>query len=254
MQKIKFRYLQHLFRNKTSLIILLLLFCTAGKGQLRDSWNLENHDEKPYYFGIVLGYNTSHYNLTHAPYFLANDTIIGVESQNSGRIHLGILVNWQISNRWDLRFYPLDLIFSEKKLLYTQKYPNQGDNSLDQFRKVESIVMSFPLQARLKSDRINNFRVYALAGVKFDYDLASNSGATNSEDFIKVKKTDYGVEMGVGFQFFFKYFIFSPELKVSQGLTNVHIPDQANKYSDVIDQMKSRMIMFSLQFEGGGSN
>jgi Outer membrane protein beta-barrel domain len=119
---------------------------------------------------------------------------------------------------------------------------------------VESIVMSFPLQARLKSDRINNFRVYALAGVKFDYDLASNSGATNSEDFIKVKKTDYGVEMGVGFQFFFKYFIFSPELKVSQGLTNVHIPDQANKYSDVIDQMKSRMIMFSLQFEGGGSN
>ncbi len=64
-------------------------------------------------------------------------------------------------------------------------------------QKVESIVMSFPLQVRLKSDRIKNFKVYTLAGVKFDYDLASNKGTTNSENLLKVNKTDWGVEAGL---------------------------------------------------------
>ena len=254
MQKIKFRYMQHLLRHKTGLIVVFLILGTAVNAQLRDSWNLENHDEKRYYFGIVLGYNSSHYNITHHPYFLANDTIMTVNSENSGRVHLGILVNWQASRRFDVRFYPLNLIFTEKKLVYTQKYPNQGDNELTQLRKVEGITLSFPLQVRLKSDRINNFRVYSLAGVKFDYDLASNAGARNSDDFVKVKKGDFGVEAGVGFQFFFKYFIFSPEIKVSQGLSDVHVRDESLKYSAAIDQMKSRMFMFSLQFEGGGGN
>jgi Outer membrane protein beta-barrel domain len=254
MQKIKFRHLQHLYRKKISVFILLLLLSVAGKAQLRDSRNLENHDDKPYYFGIVLGFNTSHYNIVHHPDFLVSDSILSIESPNNGRIHLGILVNWQINNRFDLRFYPLNLIFSEKKLIYTLKYPDPGDNSFQQTRKVESIVMSFPLQVRLKSDRINNFRVYSLVGMNFTYDLASNAGARNGEDFVKVKKTDYAAELGVGFQFFFKYFILSPEIKVSQGLTNVLFRDPSLKYSNVIDQMHSRMILFSLQFEGGGSN
>jgi len=277
MQKIKFRYLQHLLRTKISLVYLLkpyfrpafltrskisaskitvlLIFVLLGmtsKAQLRDSYNLENHDDKPYYFGIVLGFNSSHYNITQAPYFLANDTIMSVNSQNASRIHLGILVNYQLSRRFDIRFYPLNLIFSEKKLIYTQKFPNLGSDALTETRAIESIVLSFPLQVRLKSDRIDNFRVYSLLGVKYDYDLASNAGARTGDDFVKVKKGDFGVEAGVGFQFFFKYFIFSPELKVSQGLSNVLIRDESIKYSAVMNSMRSRMVMFSLQFEGGG--
>jgi hypothetical protein len=94
--------------------------------------------------------------------------------------------------------------------------------------------------------------VYSLAGFKYDFDLASNAGARNAEEIVKVKKGDFGIEAGVGFQFFFKYFILSPEIKISQGLSNVHVRDQSLKYSNVIDQMKSRMILFSLHFEGGG--
>ncbi len=253
MQKTQFRRLQHLRRYRIGLGIVLCVFLSQGlRAQLRDGLNLSNHDEKPYYFGIVLGYNTSYYNITHHPYFLQRDTIQVVESQNSGRVHLGILVNWQASPRWDVRFYPLNLIFSEKKFYYTQSIPNPGESSTEQLQKVESVTLSFPLQVRLKSDRINNFRVYSLAGVKYDFDLASNSGARNSENIVKVKKSDFGVEAGIGFQFFFKYFILSPEIKLSYGLTNMHDRDESLKYSNVIDQMRSRMILFSLHFEGGG--
>ena len=109
MQKIKFRDLQYLYRHKIVVVLTASLFLFhASKAQLRESLNLSNHDEKPYYFGIVLGYNTSHYNITHHPYFLQRDTIMSVESQNSGRVTPGILVNWQASPRWDVRFYPLE--------------------------------------------------------------------------------------------------------------------------------------------------
>ena len=133
-----------------------------------------------------------------------------------------------------------------------QKYPNLGENNLEQLQSVESITMSFPLQVRLKSDRINNFRVYTLAGMKYDYDLASKAGTKNSENIVKVKKSDFGVEAGIGFQFFFRYFILSPEIKFSYGLSNMHVRDETLKYSNVIDKMNSRMILFSLHFEGGG--
>jgi hypothetical protein len=214
--------------------------------------NLPDHDEKQYYFGIILGYNTSHYSITHHPYFLSRDTVSVVNSQNSGRIHLGIMANWQLSKHLDLRFYPLNLIFSEKKFGYTQKYTGDPSTAYET-QNVESIVMSFPLQVRLKSDRINNFRVYTLAGVKYDFDLASNSGARNSDNIVKVNKSDYGLEGGIGFQFFFPYFILSPEIKFSYGLTNVHSRDESLRYSNVIDKMNSRMILFSLHFEGGGN-
>jgi hypothetical protein len=214
---------------------------------------LENHDDKPYYFGIVLGYNSSHYNITHHPEFIPRDTIQSIESLNAGRVHLGIMVNWQMSRRFDVRFYPLNLIFSEKQFQYQLKIPSTIDNQTMQIKRVESIVMSFPLQVRLKSDRIGNFRVYSLAGIKYDYDLASNAGALNAEDMVKVKQSDFGIEGGIGFQFFFKYFILSPEIKFSRGVTNMHVRDESFKYSNVIDQMKSRMVLFSIHFEGGGN-
>ncbi|MFN5642226.1 MAG: hypothetical protein ACK45S_07460 [Sphingobacteriales bacterium] len=163
-------------------------------------------------------------------------------------MHLGILANCQVTERIDIRGYPLHLIFSEKKFDYTEK----GLTGTTE-QRVESIVMSFPLQVRLKSDRIHNFRVYTLAGAKYDFDLASNAGARNADELMKVKKGDWGLEAGIGFQFFFKYFILSPEIKISQGMSNVHVRDEALKYSNVVDQLKSRMILFSLHFEGGGN-
>ena len=252
MQKIKPGYLQYLLRCKIIVAVIIASgFVTPSFAQLRGNINLPNHDEKPYYFGIVLGYNTSHYHISHASSFLNQDSIQGVNGLNSGRIHLGIMANWQLSKRWDIRFYPLNLIFSEKKFRYDLKYPDLGESVLEKTQKIESIVMSWPLQVRLKSDRIGNFRVYTLAGIKFDYDLASNSGTSNSENLLKVKKTDFGVEAGIGFQFFNKYVIVSPEIKISSGLSNVHAKDPSLKYSNVIDKLNSRMILFSLHFEGG---
>jgi hypothetical protein len=67
---------------------------------------------------------------------------------------------------------------------------------------------------------------------------------------VKLAPSDMSIEAGVGFQLYFPVFILSPELKISEGIKNVHSRDPNLQYSNVIDKIKSRMIVFSLIFEG----
>jgi len=207
--------------------------------------NQDGHDDKPYHFGINIGYNQSHFNFTHHPQFLQYDSILDVESINNPGINLAWLVNVRMSNHFDVRLHPLDLTFSEKAFVYSQKY--EDDSSVT--KKVQSITLSFPINIAFSSDRIGNFKVYTMAGAKFDYDLASNAGASEAEDLIKLNRSDLSAEIGLGFHIYFPYFVLSPEIKYSAGITNLHARDPNLKYSNVIDKINSRMLTFSLTVE-----
>ena len=238
--------MHYLLRRKIILLVLSLVFCsTASMAQLDNVINQEEHDDKPYHFGINLGYNKSHFSFTHHPEFLQRDTIMDVESINSTGINLAWLVNVRMSEHFDLRLHPLDLTFSEKAFLYTENYT--PDTMVT--KKVQSITLSFPVHIKFSSDRIRNFKVYTIAGGKFDYDLASNAGARKAEDLIKLKRSDLSVEVGMGFHIYFPYFVLSPEVKLSSGLANLHARDPDLRYSNVIDKINSKMITFSLTVE-----
>lgn len=247
MQNIELRNMQYLLRRKIILLIIGINFCLSPVlGQLRDNINLEDHDNKPYHFGINLGLNKSHFLFSHHPQFLERDTIMSVESINSAGINLAWLVNLRMGEHFDLRLHPLDLTFSEKAFLYDENFT--GENNVVE-KKVQSITMSFPVHIKFSSDRINNFKVYTIAGGKFDYDLASNAGARKAEDLIKLNRTDVSVELGLGFHFYFPVFVLTPEIKLSNGLFNLHSRDPYLRYSNVIDKINSKMITFSLTVE-----
>ena len=149
------------------------------------------------------------------------------------------------SHHFDLRLHPLDLTFSEEDFLYAQKY--LPDLTVE--KKVQSITLSFPFQIAFSSDRIKNFKVYTLAGGKFDYDLASKAKARKAEDLIKPKPYNLSAEVGMGFHIYFPYFVLSPEIKLHSGLLNLHSRDPNLLYSNVIDKINSKMITFSLTVE-----
>lgn len=237
----------NLLRRKIALTGLgIFLFSLFSKAQIGRQENLPEHDDKPFHFGINMGYNKSHFSFTHHPVFLQRDTIQSVESINSSGINLAFLINKRISNHFDLRLRPLDLTFSEKAFLYNEKY--KSDTNLTE-KKVQSITLSFPVHIKFSSDRINNFKVYTIAGGKFDYDLSSNAGARQAEDLIKLNKSDFSVELGLGFHFYFPVFVLTPEVKLSSGLMNLHARDTDLRYSNVIDKINSKMITFSLTVE-----
>ncbi|MGB4843892.1 MAG: outer membrane beta-barrel protein [Ferruginibacter sp.] len=246
--------MQHLLRRKIIYTGIVFLICPLiGLSQLRELVNLPDHDEKPIRFGINLGVNRSHFSFTHHPVFLQNaplDSITVVESLNSTGLNLAWMVNFRLSEHFDLRTYPVNLTFTEKAFEYNLTYPDGpgGETPVTQ-KKVQSISLTLPVQIKFTSDRINNFKVYMMGGVKGEYDLASNAGAKKAENLIKLKRFDYGVEAGLGFHFYFPMFVLTPEVKMGWGIGNLHSRDTNLKFSNVIDKINSRIISFSLTVE-----
>lgn len=240
MQNANIRHMFHLLRYALIFIVVGILPARA-----QTQMNMLEHDAKPYYFGITLAANQSYFKLEHSPAFLADDSIMVAEPLKTMGFNLGLLANARLSEHFDLRFNP-QLIFASKNLYYRDTYPKPQDTE----KKIESILLSFPLQIKFKSDRIGNMRVYTIAGLKYDYDLASNARLRRAEDLVKIKKSDYGYEAGAGFEFYFESFIFAPEFKISNGFGNVHVKDPNLRYSNVVEKLQSRMIVFSIHLEG----
>ena len=247
--------MQYLLCRKITLIVLFISLAFTSKAQLVEL-NLEEHDDKPFHFGINVGVNRAHYNFSRHPRFLylpgggINDSVLVVESINSTGINLAWLVNMRLGQHFDLRTYPLNLVFTEKAFEYRLKYPNKpfGEDSI-MLKKVQGITLSLPLQIKFSSDRINNLKVYMFGGGKIDYDFAANAGNRNAEDLIKLNKLDYGVEAGIGFHIYFPVFVLSPELKAGWGFSNVHARDADLKFSNVIEKINARSITLSLTVE-----
>jgi hypothetical protein len=231
-------------RRGSPLIAILCLFASAAFAQ-RPLLNMAEHDNKPYYFGITFGVNFSVYQINYTESFVKTDTFKRIQPHWQPGFNLGLVGNLKLSNFIDLRFTP-SLAFAEKNIIYEYGFPH--DSTLN--KNIEAIYMHLPLGLKFKSDRIKNFRFYGLLGGKFDYDLAANARSKRSDEFLKVSPTDLGYEIGVGFEFFNPNFIFSHEIKLSQGLTNQLYHDHNLQLTNAIQTLYTRMIVISIHLEG----
>jgi Outer membrane protein beta-barrel domain len=224
-----------------------LLLCLVPGFALaqRQYLNLSEHDNKPYYFGITFGFNFSVYQINYTSSFVKTDTFKQIQPQWSPGVNLGLLGNLKLTNFVDLRFNPC-LLFAEKRLRFEYGIPS--DSTSD--RTIEAINVHLPLQLKFKSERIGNFRFYALLGGKYDFDMAANARSHRSDEFLKVSPSDWGYEFGLGFEFYNSNFIFSPEIKMSQGLSNQLFIDRNLPLTNAIQTLVTRMIVISIHLEG----
>jgi opacity protein-like surface antigen len=236
---------------KNRFLFLCLLFISSLSSYAQPEIYREEQDSKPYYFGLSLSAVYSRFQIEHNPSFLSQDTILVAESPNSPGISLRLVAGLNLTRRFELRFNP-GLIFIDRPLVFTlnPKYPPDPDFGFQVQKSVESIITTFPLSLKFKSDRIGNFRVYMLGGGKVDFDLASNAQKRKADDQVKLKKLSYGLEAGMGFNFYRKSVTITPEIKISNGLNDLHDRNPNLIYSRIIDRITSRMIVFTLHLEG----
>ncbi|MCK9403870.1 MAG: PorT family protein [Chitinophagaceae bacterium] len=239
--------MHYLLRKQVVLLIIILLSCTSQLHAQKELYR-RNHDDLVYYFGLSLGYNYSYLHLAKSPLFLQNDSIMSAEPGSSGGIAMGLLATARLSNHFQVRCNPSLIIGGSKYIAYTLSKTKPGEADF-QIQSLPSTLVSFPFQLKFNSDRIGNFRTYMLGGIKFDMDLSSNSAARNIDDIIKLKRNDFGFELGMGFNFYLPFVTISPEIKISNGLSNIHQQDPNLKYSNVLGQILSRMVVFSVHFE-----
>ena len=256
METVKSRNMLHLqwtkaksVKNRFLFFCLLLLSSLSCFSQ--EEIYREEQDQKPFYFGLSLSAVYSRFAIEHNPSFLQQDTILVSEPLNSPGISLRLVAGMNLSKRFELRFNP-GLIFTDRPILYklNPAYPGDFEQGYEVTKSVESIITTFPLSLKFKSDRIGNFRVYMLGGGKLDFDLASNAQKRKADDQVRIKKLSYGIEAGMGFNFYRKSVTISPEIKISNGLNDLHDPNDKLNYSRVIDRITSRMIIFTLHLEG----
>lgn len=225
-------------KKVTGVLLLSFLLFTA-----RAQFNVHELGRKAIYFGIAMGVNVGDFKVIHSPINPINDSIRYFRPKFGPGFNLGIIANYQFHKYFDLRFIPT-LSFSDKGL----EYEDLNHNIVK--KNISSIYLDFPLQVRFKSEPIKDFRVYVIAGLRYDFDLASNVKARKADDIIKLNKHDAAAEYGLGFMIYFPYFILSPEIKVSHGFINVHSATPELIYSRTIERMYSRTFTLTLNLEG----
>lgn len=245
MDTTNLRHLQYLLGAKMIFLTVCLLAVASTSQAQRGNYNFLSFEQKPYYFGITLAYNNSNFKIHHSSQFILNDSINTAQSITGPGFNLGIVSNLKVGQYFDFRFLPT-LSFAEKNIEYTSDNPN----NLQYLRKIESVLVELPFHVRYKSAPYNDKRMFVIAGIKYSFDVASDSRARQANELVKISPTDFAVEVGAGIQMFFPYFIFSPEIKLSHGLGNILIFDDNLDQSRVIEKVLSRALTISLHFEG----
>ena len=239
--------MHYLLRLQIGLVVVVLLSSLNAHGQYREQYRTER-DAKTFYFGMSLGAVTTHLHPSKSTEFLQTDSILSVEPGQSAGYSVRLLATARLSPRWEFRVNPGLILGVERSFTYQLGDRELYEDSIS-VKTIQSNIATFPFHLKFNSDRIHNFKVYMMGGVKYDIDLASNATARNAQDLLKLKKSDFGWELGIGFNFFLRFVTVTPEIRFSNGITDLHARDANLKYSNVLDKLQSRMVLFTIHLE-----
>lgn len=236
-------------------LLLSLLTLSAQKYNVGEVPNLINSDNKPYHFGFILGINSLDFNPFQSGEVLEDGKVwYGEDVTFEVGFTIGMIADLRLTEYLDLRFTP-ELYFGERTLRFVDSEGNQreaGDVA------VKSNLISFPVLVKIRGQRARNVRPYFLGGF-----AGTVAVGRDKEAPIMLKPTDYGPEVGFGFDIYLPYFKLCPEFKAFFGLNDVinrDRPDIANpddlKYSGgeskakgVFNKLNSRIFAISFNFE-----
>jgi hypothetical protein len=232
-------------------IISIAIFMLAGlssHAQRRQVMNLPKYDRARIHFGFELGLNVSKFRVEPAGDLRIRDTVYSIIPRGTSGLNLGIISNLKLGEHFDLRFIPA-LAFTQRNLEYTMVYTDSNFSDETITKQVESTYLEFPFHIKFKSARIDNYRVYVLAGWKYSIDMVSQAKVlAKDKEIVKLNKYDQGYEIGLGIDFYMTYFKFSPEIKMYNGLTNLLVQD-GRRFSSPLNGLYSKAFVLSFTFE-----
>jgi hypothetical protein len=233
-------------------LLIAVLSVSSGLAQSNSADNLPTYYNKQLHFGFTLGINRSDFIIAPVKNIYQLDSLKSITSNPGGGFNIGIVCEYAFMKYLAVRFVP-DLSFAARTLNYTFDTPHDTSRGYVTMTKlVESTFVEFPVDLKLRSERLHNFAAYFLAGAKYSIDLASQKDVNNTsttEAVVKLRKNDYGVDVGAGVEFFLPYFKLGFELKYTYGFNDLLVRDKYI-YSTSIEKLNSKMFLFSVTFEG----
>lgn len=230
----------------TIAILLSASSVTLGFAQTRKALNQPFADQKMYHLGFSLGINAQDMILSHTGYVGENGEawFAEIPAYTVG-FSVGIVGDRYINQYLNLRLAP-SLHLGERRFVFKEQSTGEETKS-----SLKANYLTVPLLLKFSVPRINNYRPYILAGGYAAMDIG-----TKKDDILLFKTMDYGLEFGVGCNFYLPLFKLCPELRFSFGLVDLIDKDRTQlgdkdllKYTQAMSSGKSRMISLIFNFE-----
>lgn len=215
-------------------------------------------DDKAISYGFFLAMHTNYWRLKYSEKFLdANNSsmrdIQSVVPVYSPGFSLGFLVTFRLHDQANILFTP-KVGFYEFRVdvnTFSASQPGNGENNYLRNTKTyvnEATMVELPLLFKYKAQRFNNTRMFFTGGGSFMFRTKEQEEA-DIEDIATLGK-DVTLDLGMGFDLYFKYFKFSPEVRFSHGLMNMYKPEATNPaFRDAISEMRRKSITLYLHFQ-----
>ena len=229
--------------------LILFTLVNSSFSQNGKPKNLSDFDERPYHWGFILAYNTSTFYLDRAPSdYTFSDSLFSVTPEAVGAFAVGPIASLDLTPNIHIRS-GITLAFQDRNI----NYDFWRKDTLETIKKkVHSVYTEIPLHLKLRTNRLNNYALYALGGVKFGYDWSSQIGVQETYDFedvVKISRNNFAYSVGGGIDFFLPYFKFGIDLRLDVGINNIIIKNNTH-FSNPIESLRTRMFIVSFTFEG----
>ena len=244
-------------------LIILLASCLAVVQMAAQDRKVQNKpyiDLRPMHFGIHVGLNMQDIELqnvgpqtvTLEDGTVMEQTIVTDADKWNAGFSVGVLADLRLSNHLNLRVTPTmhfgakHLTFHNLSDLDQEGFPHEETQDL------KNTYISFPVDLKFSAERWNNYRPYVIAGVNPMINLTGKD-----QDYIRLKRMDTFLEIGLGCDMYLPFFKLIPELKFCYSLSNTFDKDHAKELNDAnrrvftnsIDQACSKMVVLTLYFE-----
>ena len=240
-------------------IILLVAIGLTAAAQKRKVQNKPYIDLRPFHFGISMGLNLQDAEMSNVgPQLLEDGTLrtitCDVDNWNPG-FSVGVLGDFRLSDNFNLRISPT-MHFGSKHLVFRDFDDlNDAGQLREMTQDLKNSYLTLPIDLKFSAPRFNNYRPYVIAGFSPMINLAGKD-----QDYVRLKRYDAMVNVGMGCDFYLPYFKLIPELKFCYGLTNALDKDHVNELVDMnkrvfansingVDGVRTKMFLFTLYFE-----
>ena len=242
-----------------TLIISLAITIQAG-AQERTVENRPYTDLRPFHFGVLVGTHFQDIEFQNAGPVTYLDAD-GIEQQSCVTVDqdrwdtgftVGVLGEFRLNTHFQLRIAPAMYFGTRHLSFYNMLEKDGAGNPIQQKQEMKTAYISSALDLIFAAQRFNNHRPYIMAGINPMMNLNSKN-----EDYIKLKKTDLFLELGLGCDFYLPYFKLRPELKFMYGITDTydknHVKNIKDKstlpYTLSAKSAHSKMIALTFYFE-----
>lgn len=246
---------------KRIFVTLVFIALTLGaNAQERREQNKPYIDLRPLHLGILVGLNYQDVEFDNVgPQTITADdgttsqqTILCDADKWNPGFSVGVVADLRLRDNLSLRFTPT-MHFGAKHLMFRNlSQLDENGNPHTETQDMKNTYISFPLDLKFTAERFNNHRPYVMAGINPMINLTGKD-----QDYVKLKKSDTYIEIGIGCDFYLPFFKLIPELKFCYSLSDALDKDHVNDikdtnlraYTNSVSSAHSKMFVLTFYFE-----